>query len=71
MADFRKGVFNVLIATCVAEEGIDCGEVDLIVCFDVINKNPTRLVQRMGRTGRKRNGMVVFVYIIDNTQTTL
>lgn len=60
MADFRKGVFNVLIATCVAEEGIDCGEVDLIVCFDVTSKNPTRLVQRMGRTGRKRNGMVIF-----------
>ncbi|XP_037027700.1 Fanconi anemia group M protein isoform X2 [Bradysia coprophila] len=57
MADFRQGVFNVLIATCVAEEGIDCGEVDLIVCFDV-TKNPIRLVQRMGRTGRKRNGMV-------------
>lgn len=59
MADFRKGIYNVLIATCVAEEGIDCGEVDLIVCFDVTTKNPTRLVQRMGRTGRKRNGKVI------------
>ncbi|KAJ6639999.1 Fanconi anemia group M protein like [Pseudolycoriella hygida] len=58
MAEFRKGTYNVLIATCVAEEGIDCGEVDLIVCFDVTSKNPTRLVQRMGRTGRKRNGKV-------------
>ncbi|KAG4080198.1 hypothetical protein HA402_008269 [Bradysia odoriphaga] len=68
MADFRKGVFNVLIATCVAEEGIDCGEVDLIVCFDVITKNPTRLVQRMGRTGRKRNGMVIFVHSLSKCQ---
>lgn len=64
MADFRKGIYNVLIATCVAEEGIDCGEVDLIVCFDVTSKNPTRLVQRMGRTGRKRNG-VVSGFVID------
>ncbi len=62
MANFRNGTYNVLIATCVAEEGIDCGEVDLIVCFDVTSKNPTRLVQRMGRTGRKRNGTVIFFY---------
>jgi len=24
----------VLIATCIAEEGLDIGEVDLIVCYD-------------------------------------
>lgn len=65
MADFRKGTYNVLIATCVAEEGIDCGEVDLIVCFDVSSKNPTRLVQRMGRTGRKRNGRVISIFSVN------
>lgn len=56
MKDFRIGVCNTLIATCVAEEGIDVGEVDLIICFDINNKNPTRFVQRIGRTGRKRQG---------------
>lgn len=60
MSDFRSGKCNTLIATCVAEEGIDVGEVDFIVCFDVNNKNPIRFVQRIGRTGRKRQGKVCF-----------
>lgn len=59
MKNFRTGVINTLIATCVAEEGIDVGEVDLIICFDINTKNPTRLVQRIGRTGRKRQGKVI------------
>lgn len=61
MNDFRKGVCNTLIATCVAEEGIDVGEVDLIVCFDVSNRNPIRFTQRIGRTGRKRQGKVIML----------
>lgn len=48
------------MSTCVGEEGLDIGEVDLIVCFDA-QKNPTRLVQRMGRTGRKRQGRIVVI----------
>ncbi|XP_055315691.1 uncharacterized protein LOC129575739 isoform X2 [Sitodiplosis mosellana] len=61
MNDFRSGKCNTLIATCVAEEGIDVGEVDFIVCFDVNNKNPIRFVQRIGRTGRKRQGKVTML----------
>ncbi|XP_076021603.1 Fanconi anemia group M protein [Genypterus blacodes] len=57
---FRDGGFNTLVSTCVGEEGLDIGEVDLIVCFDA-QKNPTRLVQRMGRTGRKRQGRIVVI----------
>ncbi|KAM4724379.1 Fanconi anemia group M protein isoform 2-T2 [Anableps anableps] len=57
---FRQGGFNTLVSTCVGEEGLDIGEVDLIVCFDA-QKNPIRLVQRMGRTGRKRQGRIVVV----------
>ncbi|CAN0374672.1 unnamed protein product, partial [Ectocarpus sp. 13 AM-2016] len=38
--------------------GLDIGEVDLIVSFDALN-SPVRMVQRMGRTGRKRAGKVV------------
>ncbi|KAM4540671.1 Fanconi anemia group M protein [Fundulus diaphanus] len=57
---FRQGGFNTLVSTCVGEEGLDIGEVDLIVCFDA-QKNPTRLVQRMGRTGRKRQGRIVMI----------
>ncbi|CAK6978036.1 Fanconi anemia group M protein, partial [Scomber scombrus] len=57
---FRQGGFNTLVSTCVGEEGLDIGEVDLIVCFDA-QKNPIRLVQRMGRTGRKRKGRIVII----------
>ncbi|XP_038134108.1 Fanconi anemia group M protein [Cyprinodon tularosa] len=57
---FRQGGFNTLVSTCVGEEGLDIGEVDLIVCFDA-QKNPIRLVQRMGRTGRKRRGRIVVI----------
>jgi ERCC4-related helicase len=46
------------VATCVGEEGLDIGEVDPIVCYDV-SKSPIRLVQRMGRTGRKRAGRII------------
>ena len=57
---FREGGYNTLISTCVGEEGLDIGEVDLIVCFDA-HKSPVRLVQRMGRTGRKRSGRIVMI----------
>ncbi len=57
---FRDGGFNTLVATCVGEEGLDIGEVDLIVCYDV-SKSPIRLVQRMGTTGRKREGRIIVV----------
>ena len=60
MRDFREGGYNTLISTCVGEEGLDIGEVDLIICFDA-HKSPIRLVQRMGRTGRKREGRIVML----------
>ncbi|XP_058808100.1 Fanconi anemia group M protein isoform X2 [Phymastichus coffea] len=61
LEDFRNNKVNVLISTSVGEEGLDVGEVDLIVCFDISTSTPTRLVQRMGRTGRKRSGRVVLL----------
>uniref|UniRef100_A0A182MZK6 Fanconi anemia group M protein n=1 Tax=Anopheles dirus TaxID=7168 RepID=A0A182MZK6_9DIPT len=60
MRAFRTGGYNTLIATCVVEEGIDVGEVDLIVCFDIA-KNPSRFVQRIGRTARQRVGRVLML----------
>lgn len=59
MQDFRSGKINTLITTSVCEEGIDVGEVDLVICFDISSKNATRFVQRCGRTGRKREGKVL------------
>ncbi|KAJ6519582.1 hypothetical protein C8R45DRAFT_951979 [Mycena sanguinolenta] len=54
---FKAGEFNVLVATSIGEEGLDIGEVDLIVCYDA-QKTPIRMLQRLGRTGRKRDGTV-------------
>jgi len=58
MSRFKSGDFNVLIATSVAEEGLDIGEVDLIICLEA-NKSPIKFVQRLGRTGRKRSGKCI------------
>ena len=57
LSKFKKNEYNALVSTCVGEEGLDIGEVDLVVCFDN-GFSPIRLVQRMGRTGRKRDGKV-------------
>ena len=54
---FKEGNLNTLIATCIGEEGLDIGEVDLIICFDG-GFSPIRMIQRIGRTGRKRDGKV-------------
>lgn len=57
---FRTGHFNVLVATSIGEEGLDIGQVDLIVCYDA-SASPIRMLQRMGRTGRKRAGNIVLL----------
>jgi ATP-dependent DNA helicase MPH1 len=57
---FRNGDFNVLVATSIGEEGLDIGQVDLIVCYDS-SASPIRMLQRMGRTGRKRAGNIVLL----------
>ncbi|KAF8895043.1 hypothetical protein CPB84DRAFT_1816042 [Gymnopilus junonius] len=54
---FKAGEFNVLVATCIGEEGLDIGEIDVTVCYDA-DKAPTRMIQRFGRTGRKREGTI-------------
>ncbi|KAF4455429.1 hypothetical protein F53441_2218 [Fusarium austroafricanum] len=57
---FKRGEFNVLVATSIGEEGLDIGQVDLIVCYDS-SASPIRMLQRMGRTGRKRAGNIVLL----------
>ncbi|WBW71319.1 ATP-dependent 3' to 5' DNA helicase [Schizosaccharomyces osmophilus] len=54
---FHKGDVNTLIATSIGEEGLDIGEVDMIICYDA-SASPIRMLQRMGRTGRKRKGYI-------------
>lgn len=58
--DFKAGKFNTLVATSIGEEGLDIGDVDLIICYDA-SASPVRMLQRIGRTGRKRVGRVVLL----------
>ncbi|KAI9883662.1 MAG: Methylthioribulose-1-phosphate dehydratase [Watsoniomyces obsoletus] len=60
LKQFREGKYNTVVATSVGEEGLDIGEVDLILCFDS-SSSPIRMLQRMGRTGRKRAGNIVLL----------
>lgn len=55
---FKRGEHNVLVATSVAEEGLDIPETDLVVFYEPI-ASEIRSIQRRGRTGRKRAGRVV------------
>ena len=66
LKDFNSGIYNVLVATCIAEEGLDIAEVDLIILFEAV-ASPVRLVQRCGRTGRQRSGNP-FLLLIHHTR---
>ncbi|KAK7522975.1 uncharacterized protein IWZ02DRAFT_259451 [Phyllosticta citriasiana] len=57
---FKAGEYNTLVATSIGEEGLDIGEIDLIVCYDS-KASPIRMLQRMGRTGRKRQGNILLL----------
>lgn len=57
---FKRGEYNILVATSIGEEGLDIGEIDLILCYEA-PKNSIRMLQRIGRTGRKREGRIVIL----------
>jgi len=63
--DFRSGNFNVLVATSIAEQGLDIPDVDTVIFYEPI-PSAIRQIQRRGRTGRHGEGKVI-VLVTKNT----
>jgi len=61
----RNGEANVLVATSIAEEGLDIPEVDHVVFYEPV-PSEIRYIQRRGRTGRRVAGKVT-ILIAENT----
>ncbi|QEE16560.2 helicase-related protein [Promethearchaeum syntrophicum] len=60
ITDFSTNQFNVLVATSVAEEGLDIPSVNSVVFYESI-PSEIRLIQRRGRTGRHQIGKCYFL----------
>jgi Fanconi anemia group M protein len=64
--EFRSGKRNCLVATSVAEEGLDIPATDLVVLYEPV-PDVIRTIQRRGRTGRVRTGRAV-VLVAEGTR---
>ena len=60
LKDFESGETKILVATCVAEEGLDIPSVDLVIFYEPV-PSEIRYIQRRGRTGRKTSGRAVIL----------
>ncbi|MDD2778591.1 MAG: helicase-related protein, partial [Methanocellales archaeon] len=57
LREFQSGIYNVLVATSIAEEGLDIPSVDFVIFYEPV-PSEIRLIQRMGRTARRGFGRV-------------
>jgi Fanconi anemia group M protein len=62
---FRKREFNILVASSVAEEGLDIPAVDLVIFYEPV-PSAIRAIQRRGRTGRSDVGKVIVLITQDS-----
>jgi ATP-dependent RNA helicase RhlE len=69
MDGFRKGSFDILVATDIAARGIDVADVSQVINYDVPN-TPDTYTHRIGRTGRsEKSGRAYTLYAReDNAQ---
>ncbi len=58
--EFSSGKINVLCATCIAEEGLDIPEVNVVVFYEPI-PSAIRTIQRTGRTARLMKGKLIML----------
>lgn len=62
MSGFRKGSFEILVATDVAARGIDVDDVEAVFNYDLPDKQEF-YVHRIGRTGRAKRAGVSFSFV--------
>lgn len=62
MSGFRKGKFEILVATDVAARGIDVDDVEAVFNYDLPEKQEF-YVHRIGRTGRAKRAGVSFSFV--------
>ena len=62
MQGYRKGKFQILLATDVAARGIDVDDVEAVINYDLPNENEYYL-HRIGRTGRAKRHGVAFTLL--------
>lgn len=64
---YRNGEIDILVATLIAEEGLNFPAVDVVFFYEPIT-DPRRMVQRIGRTGRYRDGDVFILFYKDEKE---
>ena len=62
MAAYRRGAFEILVATDVAARGIDVDDVEAVFNFDIPEENEYYL-HRIGRTGRAKRLGAAFTFM--------
>ena len=60
----RSGEVSIIVATSIAEEGLDIPEVDHVIFYEPV-PSEIRYIQRRGRTGRKVAGKVTILIAED------
>jgi Fanconi anemia group M protein len=58
--EFSAGEIDVLCATCIAEEGLDIPEVNIVVFYEPV-PSAIRAIQRAGRTARLMKGKLIML----------
>jgi ERCC4-related helicase len=68
---FTCGEIDILVATSIGEQGLNFPAVDVVFFYEPIT-DPRRIIQRIGRTGRYRDGDVfILAYCREKEQEEL